>query len=136
MTALLPLDSVLPICISERPEVPAEELPLIPMDEQPVIAIIKTVARIVFMLYSFVDLIDDGILLRSDVFSIQHGALRCRKSIRGLSAVRQRTTSNGYSMVFSCTVSDKPQVLLEISIANTGPFPKYLTPKKCLGIKK
>jgi hypothetical protein len=73
MTAWLPLNSVLPICLSERPVVPADELPLMPIDEQPVIAITNTAARIVFIWYSSVDLMDVKIILRSEVFCFNLG---------------------------------------------------------------
>lgn len=102
MTALLPFDSVLPICISERPVVAADELPLIPIDEQPVMAIKNTAAKIVFTLYAFFDLFSVEILLRSDGILLPHGLVRCRKSIEDRSAVRQQTTSNERLTVPRC----------------------------------
>ena len=81
---------------------PADELPLIPIDEQPVIAIKNTAAKIVFMLYSFVDLINAEILLRFDGILLHHGLVKCRKSIDERSAVRQRATSNERSTISRC----------------------------------
>ena len=81
---------------------PADELPLIPIDEQPVIAIKNTAAKIVFMLYSFVDLFNVEILLRSKEILLHHGLVRCRRSIEDRSAVRQRATSDERSTVPRC----------------------------------